>query len=162
MEERPSNRQLGQRLRRERERASAHRSIEETGSSLRGDVDRENVLLHTTTITLPFARRSYVEPIEPLFFGPMNVKCTHCAGFHWLDERLTVNTVRSLESIRMELPSTTCVTLIAHYLLVILSLSRFLGRPFQSHSLFVGYSGKASGHRTGLNVARMQISKRVR
>jgi hypothetical protein len=41
---------------------------------------------------LPIARCPYLEQHASLSFGDMNVKCVHCAAFHWLDERLKEST----------------------------------------------------------------------
>lgn len=38
---------------------------------------------------LPIARRHYIEPINPVCFGRMDILCTHCAAHHWLDERVS-------------------------------------------------------------------------
>ena len=46
---------------------------------------REHSILHLST---PLAQRPYVEPIVPQEFGLMDVKCSKCSAFHWIDERL--------------------------------------------------------------------------
>ena len=38
--------------------------------------------------SLPLGQRPYMEPSNPLSFGRMNVKCSDCSAFHWLDEHL--------------------------------------------------------------------------
>lgn len=37
----------------------------------------------------PIARRHYIEPINPVSFGRMDILCTHCTAHHWLDERVS-------------------------------------------------------------------------
>jgi hypothetical protein len=43
----------------------------------------------------PVARRDYVEPINPVSFGRMNIICAHCAAYHWLDERVSDSPISS-------------------------------------------------------------------
>jgi hypothetical protein len=71
-----SKRLLGQRKRRERERA-AHEA---------DDIIPSSHVAHLPP--QPAARCEYVEPVNDLSFGQMNVVCPHCAAFHWLDERV--------------------------------------------------------------------------
>ena len=83
-----TKRHIAQRRRRERERRlrdiHAHSSQEPNFP--------HNV--HGDTLT-PAARRRYVEPVEQLSFGPMNVKCASCAALHWADERLKQSSLSS-------------------------------------------------------------------
>ena len=39
-------------------------------------------------ISLPVARQTYLEPINPVSFGHMNIKCELYAAFHWIEECL--------------------------------------------------------------------------
>jgi hypothetical protein len=60
-----SNRQLGQRCRRDRERAAFR-----------------------VNSAIPVARHPYIEPIFPVNFRSLSVICSHCKAFHWLSERV--------------------------------------------------------------------------
>lgn len=68
---------------------------------VREDVGPGNVLKVSYTVNLlyraprdthhsclPVARRPYVEPIDQVSFGQMDVKCDHCNALHWHAERL--------------------------------------------------------------------------
>ena len=44
---------------------------------------------------LPLARRHYLEPLDSISFGHMNILCIHCGVHHWFDERLKNGPVSS-------------------------------------------------------------------
>jgi hypothetical protein len=49
--------------------------------------DSQSVEHHDTRLQLlPVARRPYVEPLNAVSFGGMNVTCDVCGALHWLDE----------------------------------------------------------------------------
>jgi hypothetical protein len=43
-----------------------------------------NLKLPEHTKDIPVARCHYLEPIQAVSFGPMNMRCVHCGALHWL------------------------------------------------------------------------------
>ena len=85
----------------------------------------------------PVARRNYIEPINPVSFGHMNIICAHCAAHHWLDERITSSSISSPSFSRC-----------CHHGAV--RLERLLDPPEQLRSLFTSRSTQAKEFREGI------------
>lgn len=53
-----------------------------------GNNQRRRAAVPGAQLNLPLARRPYVEPPARHNLGRMDIECSHCRAYHWLDERL--------------------------------------------------------------------------
>ena len=102
-----SKRALGQRSRRQRERATCLRldqgPIHPFPRAEDDHIPTPNTRPHSPSVEhddtdsdfVPLARRPYIEPINTLTFGQMNITCNLCAALHWMDERIKASSKSS-------------------------------------------------------------------
>ena len=70
----------------EDDRIATHNTRSHSPSVKRDSTDQE---------VLPVARRPYLEPENPLSFGPISIPCDICTALHWLDERIKASSKSS-------------------------------------------------------------------